>query len=36
LCAIERAAEEVRGGMLAHISERVERWHLNNTSEEAL
>ncbi|MDP2759858.1 MAG: phosphate acyltransferase PlsX [Sideroxyarcus sp.] len=27
LCAIERAAEEARGGMLAHISERVEKWH---------
>jgi glycerol-3-phosphate acyltransferase PlsX len=28
LCAIERAAEEARGGMLQHISERIERWHL--------
>jgi len=27
LCAIERAAEEARGGMLVHISERVEKWH---------
>lgn len=27
LCAIERAAEEARGGMLAHISEHVEKWH---------
>ncbi|PIR10499.1 MAG: phosphate acyltransferase [Gallionellaceae bacterium CG_4_9_14_0_8_um_filter_60_335] len=26
-CAIERAAEEARGGMLAHISEQVEIWH---------
>ncbi len=26
-CAIERAAEEARGGMLNHISERVEKWH---------
>ena len=26
--AIERAAEEVRGGMLQHISEHVELWHL--------
>ncbi|GAB4125107.1 MAG: phosphate acyltransferase PlsX [Sideroxydans sp.] len=26
-CAIERAAEEARGGMLAHISEQVEKWH---------
>ncbi len=26
-CAIERAAEEVRGGMLHHISEHVENWH---------
>jgi glycerol-3-phosphate acyltransferase PlsX len=28
LCAIERAAEEARGGMLQHISEDVEKWHL--------
>ena len=27
MCAIERAAEEVRGGMLHHISEHVEKWH---------
>src|SRR5487761_2250713 len=27
LCAIERAAEEARGGMLNHISEHVEKWH---------
>lgn len=26
-CAIERAAEEARGGMLTHISEHVEKWH---------
>jgi len=26
-CAIERAAEEARGGMLQHISEHVEKWH---------
>lgn len=26
-CAIERAAEEARGGMLHHISEHVEKWH---------
>lgn len=26
-CAINRAAEEARGGMLQHISERVEKWH---------
>lgn len=26
-CAIERAAEEARGGMLRHISEHVEKWH---------
>lgn len=26
-CAIERAAEEARGGMLSHISEHVEKWH---------
>ncbi len=29
-CAIERAAEEVRGGMLSHISEHVEKWHQQN------
>ncbi len=27
LCAIERAAEEARSGMLHHISEHVEKWH---------
>ncbi len=27
LCAIERAAEEARGGMLLHIGEHVEKWH---------
>ena len=27
LCAIERAAEEARGGMLHHISDHVEKWH---------
>lgn len=27
LCAIERAAEEARGGMLNHISEHIEKWH---------
>jgi glycerol-3-phosphate acyltransferase PlsX len=27
LCAIERAAEEARNGMLHHISEHVEKWH---------
>ncbi len=26
-CAIERAAEEARGGMLKHITEHVEKWH---------
>ncbi len=26
-CAIERAAEEARGGMLEHISEHIEKWH---------
>ena len=26
-CAIERAAEETRGGMLHHISEHIEKWH---------
>ena len=25
--AIERAAEEARGGMLQHISEHIEKWH---------
>ncbi|GAB5605703.1 phosphate acyltransferase PlsX [Sideroxyarcus sp. TK5] len=27
-CAIERAAEEARGGMLEHISEHIEKWHI--------
>jgi phosphate acyltransferase len=27
LCAIERAAEEARGGMLHHISEHIGKWH---------
>jgi len=26
-CAIERAAEEAREGMLSHISEHIEKWH---------
>ena len=26
-CAIERAAEEARGGMLHHISQQIEKWH---------
>ncbi len=26
-CAIERAAEEARGGMLHHITEHIEKWH---------
>jgi len=26
-CAIERAAEEARGGMLQHIHEHIEKWH---------
>jgi len=29
-CAIKRAAEEARGGMLQHISEHIEKWHLTN------
>jgi len=29
-CAIERAAEEARGGMLQHISEHIEKWHHSN------
>ena len=29
-CAIERAAEEARGGMLQHISEHIEKWHHTN------
>jgi len=32
LCAIEKAAEEARGGMLEHISEHVEKWHLDRQS----
>ena len=37
-CAIERAAEEARGGMLSHISEHVEKWHQarQSTSGEAI
>lgn len=27
LCAIERAAEEARGGMLQHMSAHIEKWH---------
>lgn len=34
LCAIERAAEEARGGMLQHISEHVEKWHLQRQNSE--
>jgi len=34
-CAIERAAEEVRGGMLQHISEHIEIWHLSNQQKAA-
>jgi len=30
LCAIERAAEEARSGMLQHLSEHVEKWHHAN------
>ena len=29
-CAIERAAEEARGGMLQHISDHIEKWHHTN------
>jgi glycerol-3-phosphate acyltransferase PlsX len=29
-CAIERAAEEARWNMIAHMSERIEKWHLVN------
>jgi phosphate acyltransferase len=29
-CAIERGAEEARGGMLQHISEHIEKWHQSN------
>ncbi len=35
LCAIERAAEEVRGGMLHHITEHVEKWHHSNLQKAA-
>ncbi|MGA7594972.1 MAG: phosphate acyltransferase PlsX [Gallionella sp.] len=34
-CAIERAAEEVRGGMLQHISEHIEAWHNLNQQKAA-
>jgi glycerol-3-phosphate acyltransferase PlsX len=34
-CAIERAAEEVRGGMLQHISEHIEAWHHTNQQKAA-
>jgi glycerol-3-phosphate acyltransferase PlsX len=34
-CAIERAAEEVRGGMLQHISEHIEMWHHSNQQKAA-
>jgi phosphate acyltransferase len=30
MCAIERAAEEARSGMLHHISEHIEKWHHAN------
>lgn len=33
-CAIERAAEEARGGMLQHISEHIEKWHHERQSAE--
>ncbi len=33
-CAIERAAEEARGGMLEHISEHIEKWHLARQAKE--
>ncbi len=35
LCAIERAAEEARGGMLHHISEHIEKWHHTNQQKAA-
>ncbi len=35
LCAIERAAEEARGGMLHHISEHIEKWHHENQQKAA-
>ncbi len=34
-CAIERAAEEARGGMLQHISEHIEIWHHQNSAQGA-
>ena len=34
-CAIERAAEEARGGMLQHISEHIEKWHHSNQQKAA-
>jgi phosphate acyltransferase len=34
-CAIERAAEEARGGMLQHISEHIEKWHHTNQQKSA-
>ena len=34
-CAIERATEEVRGGMLQHISEHIEAWHHTNQQKAA-
>jgi len=34
LCAIERAAEEARGGMLHQISEHVEKWHRERQNSE--
>lgn len=36
LCAIERAAEEARGGMLHHISEHIEKWHRERQPAESL
>lgn len=33
--AIERAAEEARGGMLHHISEHIEKWHQANVQKAA-
>lgn len=33
-CALERAAEEARGGMLEHISEHIEKWHNERQSTE--
>lgn len=35
LCAIERAAEEARGGMLHQISEHIEKWHLASVEQQA-